>query len=116
MRRDLRARLGERVRALRQARGWTQEVLGERAAISYKFIGQIERGDGNPSIETLQRLTTALDVDVTDLFGGSAAVVRESEYTLTADELTRVRQALGSADGILERLTKPRKRQQKKQS
>lgn len=114
MRRDLRARLGERVRALRQARGWTQEDLGERAAISYKFVGQIERGDGNPTIETLQRLTRALDVDVTELFGWSAPLARETEYTLTADELTQVREALGSANGILEQLVKPRRSQKKR--
>jgi transcriptional regulator with XRE-family HTH domain len=108
-RRDLRARLGERVRELRQARGWTQEALGERSALSYKFVGEIERGRGNPSVETLQRLSAALEVDVTELFGSAVGVVRES-YSVTADDLARVRKALESADTILDRVSRRRRR------
>ena len=107
MRRDIRTRLGERVRALRQVRGWTQEDLGERSALSYKFIGQIERGHGNPSIDTLQRLSAALEVDITELFGRNA-VLKEG-YALTAEELARMREAIDSADDILKRVSGPRR-------
>jgi transcriptional regulator with XRE-family HTH domain len=116
MRRDLRARLGERVRLLRQARGWTQEDLGERAALSYKFVGQIERGRGNPSIETLQRLSGALGVDVTELFGSPGFVAREEGYSLTPEELSRVREALDSAGGVLKRLASSRRKAKRKRS
>lgn len=54
---------------MRQAGGHTQEQLAEKSGLSYKFIGEIERGAANPSIETLQQLSKALDVDIIDLFG-----------------------------------------------
>jgi transcriptional regulator with XRE-family HTH domain len=59
--------LGRRLRALRKLRGLTQERLGERARLSGKFVGEIERGVGNPSLEVLARLAAALDVDLGEL-------------------------------------------------
>jgi transcriptional regulator with XRE-family HTH domain len=54
--------LGRRIRALRNAKGWTQEKLGGESGISYKFIGEIERGLQNPSFETLVKIAAALRV------------------------------------------------------
>jgi transcriptional regulator with XRE-family HTH domain len=59
--------LGRRVRALRTLRRYTQEKLGERAAVSTKFLGQIERGVGNPSLQILVRLAQALGVELWEL-------------------------------------------------
>lgn len=59
--------LGRRVRALRKLRGLTQEALGERAAVTGKFVGIIERGDGNPTVELVERLADALDVEPWEL-------------------------------------------------
>jgi transcriptional regulator with XRE-family HTH domain len=58
---------GRRLRALRTMRKLTQEELGERAGVTAKFIGMVERGDGNPSLLVLGRLGTALDVGLPDL-------------------------------------------------
>jgi transcriptional regulator with XRE-family HTH domain len=60
--------LGRRLRALRKLRKLTQEKLGERARLSGKFVGEIERGVGNPSLDVLARLTGALDIDLEELF------------------------------------------------
>jgi transcriptional regulator with XRE-family HTH domain len=54
--------LGRRLRALRKARKLTQEELGEKSRLSGKFIGEIERGVGNPTLEVLVRVAAALDV------------------------------------------------------
>lgn len=58
---------GRRLRGLRTLRGLTQEQLGEKAGVSGKFIGQIERGAGNPSLKNLSRLGQALGIELTDL-------------------------------------------------
>jgi transcriptional regulator with XRE-family HTH domain len=58
---------GRRVRALRTLRKLTQEQLGERAGVSGKFIGQVERGSGNPSLHVIIRLGGALNIDLADL-------------------------------------------------
>ena len=46
---------------------FTQEKLGERAGVSGKLVGQIERGDGNPTLDVIAGLAAGLDVDPGDL-------------------------------------------------
>src|SRR2546421_5357016 len=58
---------GRRMRALRSLRNLTQEELGERAGVSGKFVGQIERGAGNPSLKTIARLAQAVGVELPEL-------------------------------------------------
>jgi transcriptional regulator with XRE-family HTH domain len=60
--------LGGRIRSLRKAKGLSQEALGERSGLNPKYIGQIERAETNPSVETLQRIAEGLGVDLSDLF------------------------------------------------
>jgi len=60
--------LGRRIRSLRQARGFTQERLGEKANVDDKYLGAIERGEENPSLLILERIAIALEVELVDLF------------------------------------------------
>lgn len=53
-------RMGRSVKARRQALGWTQEELGEAAALHASYVGQIERGQKKVSLATLMRLSSAL--------------------------------------------------------
>jgi len=70
------ASLGERVRALRMARGLTQtELAGERC--SKEYVSQIERGKTRPTSETVAWLAERLGVDVEFLVRGVAADVRD---------------------------------------
>jgi transcriptional regulator with XRE-family HTH domain len=59
--------LGRRMLALRTLRDLTQEELGERAGVSGKFVGQIERGTGNPSLRTMASLAQAMNVELWEL-------------------------------------------------
>jgi transcriptional regulator with XRE-family HTH domain len=60
---NVRLLFGRRLRALRTLRMLTQEQLGERAGVSGKLIGQIERGLGNPTLEVIAGLATGLEVE-----------------------------------------------------
>lgn len=60
--------LGRRIRTLRTIKGWTQQELGNTADVNYKFIGEIERGQQNPSINILAKIASALEVDLLELF------------------------------------------------
>jgi transcriptional regulator with XRE-family HTH domain len=60
--------LGRRIRSLRQTRRLTQQQLGERAHLNYKYLGAMERGEENPSLMVLERIATALEVELVDLF------------------------------------------------
>ncbi len=99
-----RVQLGERVRELRVAHRATQEQLAERAGLSYKFIGEIERGKANPTIETLWRLAKALRVEVHELllFPGRVGEAYPV-YQMGLHEISMVREALQSADKLLDR-------------
>lgn len=54
---------GRRLRALRNLRGFTQEALAERAAVTGKSVSEIERGEGNPTLDLIARLARALGVE-----------------------------------------------------
>ena len=60
--------LGRRIRALRKSTNLTQERLGERSGISYKYLGAIERGEENPSLSVLQKIAKGLGVEISELF------------------------------------------------
>ena len=69
----VRRQLGANVRRWRTRRGWTQDQLAEQANISAKFVGEVERGEDNPSLETLWALICALKIDWRDLLDESGA-------------------------------------------
>lgn len=73
--------LGERVRKLRNERNLTIAQLAERAELSSGLISQIERGRSNPSVRTLQRLRSALGVNLW-------AFLQPSESHATNDSTT----------------------------
>src|SRR6185437_5975589 len=65
--------LGAKLRHLRTARELTIAQLAERAGVSSGLISQIERGNSNPSIKTLQRLRAALGVNLWEFLDDRAA-------------------------------------------
>lgn len=54
--------LGKRIRALRKDAKLTQEELAERAGLSANYVGEIERGERNPSALALFALAGGLSV------------------------------------------------------
>lgn len=58
---------GQRIKAARKNRGFTQAKLAEKLGIPYQSIGQWERDIRNPKFRTLMRIADALDVPVEDL-------------------------------------------------
>ena len=65
------ARLGERLRSLRQERGWTLEKVSERSGISRSTLSKVERGKLQLTYDRLHSLGRGLEVPIADLFGES---------------------------------------------
>lgn len=61
MRLEAAIELGLQFRDARAARGWSQRELSERSGVRQADISRIERGAGNPTEVTLQRLASALE-------------------------------------------------------
>lgn len=65
---NIQENLGLRVRSLRIAAGITQEQLAEKAGLSLKHLGELERGRSNPTLSSLHALATGLGVSMAALF------------------------------------------------
>ena len=62
-----RERLARRLRALRAERGLSQEALADLADLHRTYVGSIERRERNVSLDNVERLAAALDVDIVEL-------------------------------------------------
>ena len=56
------------MRFLRKQRGWSQEELARRADRHWTFIGGVERGERNPTLEVVADIAEALGVPIRELF------------------------------------------------
>jgi transcriptional regulator with XRE-family HTH domain len=64
---DLKEIIAVNLRRTRQGRNWTQEELAERAELSARYVGAIERAAVSPSVTVLGRLADALEISACDL-------------------------------------------------
>ena len=74
--------VGNEIKRLRKLRGRTLEQLASQAGVSAGLLSQVERGQGNPSFNTLVQVAHALGIPVARLMAGeqlSSPVVRRSE-------------------------------------
>ncbi len=70
--------MGERIRRQRIFNKMTQEKLAEHANISVSFLGQIERGERKPSLETVVNIANSLGVTVDQLLSDSYKIAPKS--------------------------------------
>lgn len=76
------AGIAEQIRELRKLRGLTQSELAEKSGLATNTLSLIERKETSPTVSTLQKIASALDVNLDNLF--SPLQVRpEISYTKT---------------------------------
>lgn len=99
---NIRRAFGRQLREVRRLRQLTQEELGEKAGISYKYIGEMERGEVNPSLDILVRLARVLEIAPGKLLvpNRPKAQKRMDVSSLTPSDLETIKHALA----ILRRL------------
>ncbi len=71
--REVRKSFGKNLRERRLALGLSQEELAERADLHRTYVGSVERGERNVSLENIVRLADALKVKPSDLLKGVEA-------------------------------------------
>lgn len=110
----LRAAFGRRVRELRTRRGLTQRELARRAGMHPAYIGGIERGERNITLDGVERLARALEVRPAELMvppGGDPAAGYEGrlrDLAFHAAEPDDLELALDVARLVLDRLHRRR--------
>ena len=65
---DLKRLFCTRIKNLRENKGWTQENLAEMMDISSNYLSSIERGKENPTFDMLEKISTALGVEIREIF------------------------------------------------
>ncbi|WP_226667474.1 XRE family transcriptional regulator [Metabacillus litoralis] len=75
--------VGERLRELRQQKGYSISELAELAGVSKSYLSYIERDvQKNPSLQFLRKIATTLQTDVEDLLGSSSSAAQSQEFVL----------------------------------
>jgi transcriptional regulator with XRE-family HTH domain len=69
--RHLRNDFAARLRELRLSKGLSQEKLAELCGLHRTYVGSVERAERNVSIDNIEKLANALQVEARDLFGGA---------------------------------------------
>lgn len=89
---DIDLRLGARIRAEREGRGWSLTDLAERASVSRAMIHKVERGDSSPTANLLGKLSGAFGLSMSTLLaraevaGGN--LLRRAEQPVWTDPET----------------------------
>lgn len=72
--------IGNRIRAMRQENNVSQEELAYRASLNVAYLGQIERGQKCPTVDTLFKISKALNTTLSELvyIGESSSIEDQS--------------------------------------
>ena len=70
MAKDICVLVGQRIRAMRSAKGWTQTYLSVHAGVGRNYISDVELGKKEIGLRNLQLLALSLDVKTSDLLKG----------------------------------------------
>jgi transcriptional regulator with XRE-family HTH domain len=74
---NIRKVVGDNLRFCRQQRNWTQGELAEKTGLSQDYIGRLERGNENISIDTLSKIATIFKENISDLLTEDFCVSKE---------------------------------------
>jgi len=77
---NLSVKFGKRLRTLRTEKKMSQEELAFKAGISPAHLGQIERVEKKPTLETIGKLAEALEISLPELFSFSKQEVETTAF------------------------------------
>ena len=79
----------DRIRRLRRQQDISQEELALRAGINTVYYGQIERGQKCPTVDTLYKIATGLDVSLSDLLRFDTPSAAPEDISTYVEQLIR---------------------------
>ena len=90
----MRVRLGAALQKHRLRRGLTQSQLAEFAQLSLKYVGEIERGEANTTLDALERLADAVGWDPMESLEGLREPISEGVRVLLISEVAQIQDRL----------------------
>ena len=79
---EVREALARNIKKLRAQKGFSQAQLAEKADISLPFMSSIEQSSKWPYPDTLAKIASALEVDVSDLFSTTKNELKNHQKTI----------------------------------
>ncbi len=81
------ATFAERLRSLRQEKGWSQQRLADNLKLSKSSVNMYERGEREPGFETMEAIADLFNVDMNYLYGRTDVkiadpIVRDTDSSL----------------------------------
>lgn len=67
---ELQQYLGQRIRKLRTAQGWSQEEFADRCGLHRTYMGSVERGERNLTLRSLLTISKCLGITLSELVLG----------------------------------------------
>lgn len=64
---DIRVRVGRKIRKLRRAKGWTQQLLADHAELERAHVSRLELGRREAGLRALEKIADALGVEIEEL-------------------------------------------------
>jgi transcriptional regulator with XRE-family HTH domain len=91
---DLKMDIGKRIKFYRNNAGLTQEELANKACMSRSYLADVERNRYNPSLDTLDKIISALNITKSEFY-------KDEECTSTAKETSEEYDDLPDEDKLL---------------
>lgn len=88
----IRGEIGNRIKVLREVRGYTREELAEKAEISSKFLYEVEKGRKGLSADTLLKISRTLSCSCDYILTGETFIKNDDE------QLTQLLQRFNEKD------------------
>lgn len=89
--------IGVRIRSYRKSQSLSQEILAEMAELHPTYLGQIERGEKNATIESIQKISNALNVPMSTLFS-NLPTSEEDSLSYPQDRILQLLSTLNAKD------------------
>jgi len=88
------ATVGDRIKKVREAKGWTQEKLADESQVSRGFLSEVEKRGKNISLDLLLRIANALGASVGYLATGEGEQLGERKPVVIPPELSEAAEEL----------------------
>jgi len=88
------ATVGDRIKKVREAKGWTQEKLADESKVSRGFLSEVEKRGKNISLDLLLRIANALGASVGYLATGEGEQLGERKPVVIPRELSQAAEEL----------------------
>ena len=87
---ELNRTVGKRIRKYRKAIGLTQEQLAEKCRLHPAYIGQLERGEKNATLNSIQTICVGLHIPMEQLLSGITSETADSNVPMSGQIMDRL--------------------------